>query len=135
MAYLPFEGHSRANKRSLRTARSLLLLFFVEERIMQKLKHLLGILAIGLVTAVTLSAQNSGTFKGQVIQPDGKILIWGANMVISGVPSGFAARLNSNGSRDASFTFCGCGFTSVNRLLVQSDGKIIVTGNRDSTRS
>ena len=93
----------------------------------------MGILAIGLIVAGSVWAQNSGTFRGQVIQPDGKILIWGSSIVVSGVSSGFIARLNSNGSRDGSFNFCGCGFTSVNRLLVQQDGKIVVTGNRDST--
>ena len=47
--------------------------------------------------------------------------------------SSFIARLNSDGSRDDSFNFCGCGFTSVNRALVQTDGKIVISGNRDST--
>ncbi len=98
---------------------------------MQKLKNLLGIMAIGLITVVTLSAQNSGTFQGQAIQPDGKILIWGSNIVVSGVPSGMVARLNSNGSRDGSFNFCGCSFIYVNRLLVQPDGKILISGNMD----
>jgi uncharacterized delta-60 repeat protein len=104
---------------------------FIKEKIMQKLKTLLGILAIGLITAVTLSAQNSGSFQGQAIQPDGKILIWGSNIVVSGVPAGMIARLNSNGSRDGTFNFCGCGFIGVNYLLLQPDGKILVSGNQD----
>lgn len=91
-----------------------LVVVFIKERIMQKLKALPGIFTIGLMAAVSVSAQNSGTFYGQAIQPDGKILIWGSNLVVSGVPSGMVARLNSNGSRDASFNFCGCEFTSSN---------------------
>ncbi len=53
-----------------------------------------------------------------VLQNDGKILV-GVNQII---------RLNTDGSRDTSFTAAGV-YSNVSSLLIQSDGKILVGGS------
>jgi uncharacterized delta-60 repeat protein len=67
--------------------------------------------------------------------PDGKTLIGGAIGSINGVIKGNIARLNSDGTMDASFNAGGTGVgappnvvRSVSAILVQSDGKIIIGG-------
>jgi uncharacterized delta-60 repeat protein len=82
---------------------------------------------------------------GMILQPDGKILIFGFFSTISGVArNASAARLNSDGSLDASFdpgsvlaldtsdtitpgTPDNPGFVSA--IVLQSDNKIVVTGS------
>jgi uncharacterized delta-60 repeat protein len=68
-----------------------------------------------------------------VIQADGRIVVGGENITsANGLARNGIARLNANGSADASFDI-GSGFNaaaSVNVLLVQPDGKIIVGGVR-----
>jgi uncharacterized delta-60 repeat protein len=72
-------------------------------------------------------------FDGSVSQlkilPDGKILVVGIFTTYNGVASSGIVRLNSDGTRDATFTV-GTGFTggSPNRFVIQSDGKIVVAG-------
>ena len=66
-------------------------------------------------------------------QPDGKILVGGQFTTINGVTRGGIARLNANGSLDASFnpgTGVGgiVGGSRVDALALQPDGKILVGG-------
>lgn len=62
------------------------------------------------------------------IQSDGKIITAGAFASYSGSTNNFIVRINSNGTKDTSFTI-GTGFNSnVNISSLQSDGKIIAAG-------
>jgi uncharacterized delta-60 repeat protein len=67
-----------------------------------------------------------------VLQPDGKILIGGNFNSYNGSPRNCIARLNANGSLDATFDIgAGLGGTvpSVNSMVLQPDGKIVIGGN------
>jgi uncharacterized delta-60 repeat protein len=62
------------------------------------------------------------------IQPDGKILVGGAFTGYDGDSVGNIARLNPDGTLDASFV-TGTGFSSgTSKIVIQSDGKILVVG-------
>jgi uncharacterized delta-60 repeat protein len=62
------------------------------------------------------------------LQPDGKILIGGVFTSVNGIPRGRLARLNADGSLDASFN-CGEGASEVVRWVApQADGKVLVVG-------
>ena len=62
------------------------------------------------------------------VQPDGKVLIGGLFTSVNGVPRGRVARLNADGSLDASFD-PGEGANEVVRWVApQTDGKVIVVG-------
>jgi len=79
------------------------------------------------------SFNGSGTSAGGVVesiavQPDGKILIGGSFPTFNGVPRSRIARLNADGSLDATFN-PGSGFNNtVLSIVVQPDGKILVGG-------
>jgi uncharacterized delta-60 repeat protein len=63
------------------------------------------------------------------IQNDGKILIGNLFTDYNGIPINSIARINSDGSLDPSFN-PGTGASAfINKISVQADGKIIVTGN------
>jgi uncharacterized delta-60 repeat protein len=76
-----------------------------------------------------------------VLQTDGKVVIGGRFWEYNGTASSKIIRLNQNGSVDTSFVV-GSGFTTggtytdinseVSALALQSDGKIIVSGNFDA---
>jgi uncharacterized delta-60 repeat protein len=62
------------------------------------------------------------------IQSDGKVIVGGAFTTYQGVAANYIIRLNTDGSRDTSFAI-GTGFgNTVNRLAIQSDGKVICGG-------
>jgi uncharacterized delta-60 repeat protein len=65
-----------------------------------------------------------------LIQPDGKIIVGGSFTSYNGIAVGRLIRLDSNGSRDASFN-TGLGVTNniVYATAQQSDGKTIVVGS------
>jgi uncharacterized delta-60 repeat protein len=63
------------------------------------------------------------------IQSDEKIVVVGGFTVYSGSTSNRLVRINTNGTRDTSFDI-GTGFNNtVESVVIQSDGKIIPTGN------
>ena len=63
------------------------------------------------------------------LQPDGKILIAGAFTNFSGAERNGFARLNTNGSVDASFLATGSGVNNIVRCsAIQSDEKILIGG-------
>jgi uncharacterized delta-60 repeat protein len=66
--------------------------------------------------------------KGQVVQPDGKIIVWGGPVAADGLAKGQVARLNADGTVDPTFTYCGCHFITLVNVQVQPDGKILVGG-------
>ena len=77
----------------------------------------------------------NSTVNSLAVQPDGKILVGGLFIVYSSLPTNTAAyriaRLNPDGTLDNTFT-TGVGFNSIvslNSLVVQSDGKILVGGS------
>jgi len=64
-----------------------------------------------------------------VVQSDGKILIGGWFSTYNGTNRGHVARLNLDGSLDASFLATGTGADSaVNSFAVQGDGKVLIGG-------
>ena len=65
------------------------------------------------------------------LQPDGKIIVGGNFTHFNGISRNYIARLNSDGSLDATFVV-GSGFGivgQVNSLVIQPSGKIVVAGN------
>ena len=70
----------------------------------------------------------SGTVNCIVIQSDGKILVCGGFTAYQGVSANYIIRLNTDGSRDASFNM-GTGFSIIaNYIAIQSGGRILVGG-------
>jgi uncharacterized delta-60 repeat protein len=65
------------------------------------------------------------------IQSDGKILVGGAFTTLNGITRNRIVRLNSNGTQDEAFySNLGSAFNgNVNRIAIQSDGKIIIGGS------
>ena len=63
-----------------------------------------------------------------VMQPDNKILVGGNFTSFNGINCGKISRLNNDGSYDNTF-ITGTGFNGVvNKIAIQSDGKIVVIG-------
>jgi uncharacterized delta-60 repeat protein len=86
-------------------------------------------------TLDTAFRTNTGTgFTGEVrsvaIQSDGKFVIGGLFTIFNGVTVNYIVRLNSDGTRDTTFTTnTGTAFNNfVASIAIQSDGKIIVGG-------
>ncbi|HYN84120.1 MAG TPA: DUF4214 domain-containing protein, partial [Pyrinomonadaceae bacterium] len=70
-----------------------------------------------------------GTVRAVALQPNGDILIGGAFSFVNGQPRQGVARLNADGSLDASFLASGSGANHiVTSLAVQPDGKVLVGG-------
>ncbi len=79
--------------------------------------------------------QGSGTdaTAGQIyslaVQKDGKILIGGSFATVNGTPRNYIARLNSDGSLDATFLQGMTGADNeITSLALQSDGRILIAG-------
>ncbi|QNF33537.1 T9SS type A sorting domain-containing protein [Adhaeribacter swui] len=64
-----------------------------------------------------------------LLQPDGKVLIAGDFVSVKGHPQRYFARLNSDGSLDASFNNGGGADGVVSYLLLQPDGKVVLAGD------
>ena len=86
-------------------------------------------------TRDTAFTTNTGTGAGNTVyqitvQPDGKILVGGSFTTWNGTTVNRIVRLNSDGTRDTTFTTNnGTGASStVSSIAVQSDGKIIIGG-------
>lgn len=65
-----------------------------------------------------------------VVQPDGKIIAAGSFSVFNNIAQGKLIRFNPNGSKDINFNI-GTGATdsnTLNDIVLQSDGKIIISG-------
>jgi uncharacterized delta-60 repeat protein len=66
---------------------------------------------------------------GLALQPDGRIVIAGAFVNVSGISRNRVARLNADGSLDASFDpGVGVGYSHVNAVLLQADGRVLIGG-------
>lgn len=64
-----------------------------------------------------------------ILQPDGKILVGGDFKRFNRIPQNYIARLNSDGSLDESFVIDKGFDGSVNTIVLQTDGKILVGGD------
>lgn len=81
-----------------------------------------------VATNFNLGAGANGPIYSVVPQPNGKILIGGAFTGFNFVPQHFVARLNQNGSLDATFD-CGTGANdTVYAIALQPDGKVLLGG-------
>ncbi|GAB2943693.1 hypothetical protein GCM10027048_05500 [Hymenobacter coalescens] len=70
-----------------------------------------------------------GFIFGVAPQADGKLIIWGTFTSYRGTPRNYIARLNADGSLDASFATTGTGLDNgLNTVALQADGKIVVAG-------
>jgi uncharacterized delta-60 repeat protein len=77
---------------------------------------------------------SSGTVNAIVLQPDDKILIGGFFSTIAGFTRPRITRLNSDGTLDTSFNAnVATAATSVDTILLQSDGKIVFGGTFTAT--
>lgn len=82
-----------------------------------------------LETAFNPNITISDTIHAMVLQPDGKIVIGGKFSAVDGISRSNIARLNADGTLDATFTV-GSGFLfTVRSLALQSDGKILAGGD------
>lgn len=79
------------------------------------------------IYSTSLGPRTAGTVNDVVQQPDGKYLIGGLFSEVNGVAVGNLARLNADGTLDASFVTSGTN-TTVTDLALQPDGKILVAG-------
>ena len=76
----------------------------------------------------------SGSVYDLILEVDNKILIFGSFWTFNGVNQRFIARLNSDGTLDASFNspFTGSSITGLKFANVLSDGKILLTDSADN---
>jgi uncharacterized delta-60 repeat protein len=83
-------------------------------------------------TSFNVGSGFNNTVSSIVIQSDGKILVGGIFITYNGITQNRICRLNTDGTRDNSF-FIGNGFNgSVNLIVIQGDGKILVGGEFSS---
>ena len=68
------------------------------------------------------------TVRGQVRQPDGKLVVVGSFSNVNGVAQAQIARFNTNGTLDTSFTNALSGGTSINGVLYDS-GNLVIVGS------
>lgn len=66
---------------------------------------------------------------GALMQPDGKIIVFGYFTSVSGTPRNRVARLNSDGTLDTSFNPGSGASDQVLCAALQNDGKILIGGN------
>lgn len=69
-----------------------------------------------------------GNIRSCAIQQDGKIIIVGGFSYFNWIPMGFITRLNSDGTIDQSFNVGNGADTYISTVLLQPDGKIIISG-------
>ncbi|WP_379969626.1 T9SS type A sorting domain-containing protein [Epilithonimonas sp. UC225_85] len=82
-----------------------------------------------LDTSFAVGTGANNTVSSMVIQADGKIVIGGNFTTFNGVTSTRVARVNTNGSRDASFTATVGANASVETLVMQENGKVLIGGS------
>jgi uncharacterized delta-60 repeat protein len=70
----------------------------------------------------------SGTVTSLALQPDGKVLIGGRFTAYNGTPRNNIARLNADGSLDATFNPGAGADDDVETLALQPDGKVLIGG-------
>lgn len=93
-----------------------------------------GIVKLKSDGTIDNSFQTGTGFKGDVAtvarQADGKLIVGGNFTAYNGTATAPLIRLNSNGSKDAGFSVSAFSASAtISKILVQSDGKIIVLGS------
>ena len=83
----------------------------------------------GLDTSFAPGTGANNWVKCVAIQPDGKIIIGGWFTSYNGVACGRIARLNVDGTLDATFTPGSGASSSLNAITLQSDGRILIGGD------
>jgi uncharacterized delta-60 repeat protein len=108
---------------------------------MRSLRIAAGVALITIFIALSLFAQNQvdlafnavpskdPTYKNQIVQPDGKIIVWGGDLTADAKAKGKIARLNSDGTVDDSFNYCGCGLPFIYHVALSPEGKVLIAGN------
>jgi uncharacterized delta-60 repeat protein len=82
--------------------------------------------ALDLMFSVT---PNAGQIRGITLMADGRMLIGGSFSTINGISRPGVARLDAEGSVDLSFDALLGGSPTVNDVVVQPDGKIVIGGS------
>ncbi|HEX8268315.1 MAG TPA: T9SS type A sorting domain-containing protein [Flavobacterium sp.] len=77
----------------------------------------------------TIGTGPSNYLESVKVQPDGKIIIGGSFTSYNGTPINRVARLNANGTLDTGFTVGIGADDHVRDIAIQSDGKVLVSGN------
>ncbi|HLM01897.1 MAG TPA: delta-60 repeat domain-containing protein, partial [Pyrinomonadaceae bacterium] len=75
------------------------------------------------------SNTTDGTVAKIILLPDGKLLVGGSFQTVNGTPRRRFARLNANGTVDSTFNPPAPDTPSVNAIVVQADGRIVLGGN------
>ncbi len=81
-----------------------------------------------LDTSFNTGTSSNGEVRSIVFQPDGKILIGGTFTTYNGTARNRVARINADGTLDATFTPAGTN-GPVSSVGLQADGKVVVGGN------
>ncbi len=63
-----------------------------------------------------------------VVQSDGKVIVFGPRLVSNGVAKGDLVRLNTDGSVDTTFNYCGCAEISYDNIRLAPGGKLMLGG-------
>jgi hypothetical protein len=71
----------------------------------------------------------NGTVQAFAVQPDGKLIIVGQFNMVKGLLRYGIARLNADGSGDASFDAHASGGTALDCVALQPDGKVLIGGD------
>lgn len=82
--------------------------------------------------AVPSTPMTAGAGLKQVIQPDGRVIVYGTRLVMGGLARGTILRLNTDGTIDTTFSYCSCPLTNILNIKLASDGKLIVAGSEGS---
>ncbi len=82
-----------------------------------------------LDTSFNSSTSPSGTIRALVVQQDGKIIVGGDFTLYSGAARKYLARVNGNGSLDTTFNTSAGPDDEVGEVLLQPDGRILITGD------
>ena len=64
-----------------------------------------------------------------LVQPDGRVVLAGSFSFVQGVARGGIARLNANGSLDTGFNVGSGANSTVEKIVLQSDGKLVLGGS------
>ena len=88
-----------------------------------------GSVDAGFSVGTGVDAINGDAVYGVAVQPDGKIVVGGYFADFNGQVANGLARVNANGSVDAGFASPLQSSSAVENVVVQPDGKIIVSGD------
>lgn len=103
---------------------------------------ILGVILAGFASISIAPAQNqldlafnaapsfnlsTASAKGQIVQPDGKVIVWGRNLNSDTFIKGQIVRLNTDGTVDNTFNYCNCHLPEIGGLALQPDGKMVIS--------